>query len=405
MSFDVIKQRSRENAEYIEKEIAYCAENMSPRLAGSVAEQETAEYTAGALSKTGAKVMLEPFKVAPGAAMGWVSVTVVCMVLALAAYFFVSMVSVALIVLAMVPFVVQGLLCSRAFDGAYKTALSHNVTAVLPCSGEVRRRVFFTAHLDAAPEMSLSAKFGGKAFVAVIVCSLVGAVYFLAANIARWAYLGSVGTGLARDEWMIIGVVGLVFVPFWIACLFMTDEKKIVPGANDNLSGCFTAVALMKALHEAGVELKHTEVGVVLTGSEECGLRGAKAWCDEHAKEYGDAIFITLDVLREADAVRVGSRDLNGLVKLDREAAEIFSSAARGTGLDFKKGGAGFGATDAAAFAAAGLKATSVTAMSFMPDYYHTRKDSADNIDVALIEKFFLAAVAVVEDSEKEFVD
>lgn len=204
---------------------------------------------------------------------------------------------------------------------------------------------------------------------------------------------------------MIIGVVGLVFVPFWIACLFMTDEKKIVPGANDNLSGCFTAVALMKALHEAGVELKHTEVGVVLTGSEECGLRGAKAWCDEHAKEYGDAIFITLDVLREADAVRVGSRDLNGLVKLDRGAAEIFSSAARGTGLDFKKGGAGFGATDAAAFAAAGLKATSVTAMSFMPDYYHTRKDSADNIDVALIEKFFLAAVAVVEDSEKEFVD
>ena len=85
---------------------------------------------------------------------------------------------------------------------------------------------------------------------AAAIISLLGAAYLLAADIARWAYLGSVGTGLARGEWLAVGLGGIVFVPFWGLCLFAIDPKTVSPGANDNLSGCFVAVALIKALAE-----------------------------------------------------------------------------------------------------------------------------------------------------------
>ncbi len=400
MKFDELKRTSAETADFISGETARTAEDISDRVAGSVAEADTAEYMAGLLSAAGADVRTETFPVAPAAAFGWIGVTVVCMLLAFAAYFFVSMVSVALIIVAFVPFIVQGVLCSRAFDGAYVKGTSQNVTAVLPCEGEVKKRVFFTAHTDAAKIFRPQIKDRGRLLAAAAIISLLGAAYLLAADIARWAYLGSVGTGLARGEWLAVGLVGIVFVPFWGLCLFAIDPKTVSPGANDNLSGCFVAVALIKALAEKGIKLRSTEVGVILTGAEECGLRGAKAWCDAHAEEYKgtETYFFTLDTLRDAEHLKVQNRDLNGLQKLDKDAVSLFSIAAKKAGAECAKGGAGFGATDAAAFAAAGLKAASVTAMKPFAEYYHSERDSADNTDAALLEKCFLAAVQVVEE-------
>ena len=57
----------------------------------------------------------------------------------------------------------------------------------------------------------------------------------------------------------------------------MWNKNRIVDGANDNLSGCYMGIAILKALKDNGIELENTEVGVILTGSEEAGLRGAKS--------------------------------------------------------------------------------------------------------------------------------
>lgn len=399
MKFEQLKRNSGKSTEFINQQIAFTAENISDREAGSVAECDASEYMANQLTETGAKVVTEEFDFAPAAAFGWINVGVVCVLLAFVAYFFVSMVSVALIVVALIPFVVQGVMCSRAFDGAYVKGKSRNVTAVLPCAGEVKRRVFFTAHVDAANTLRPQIKGRNRLIAACSVIASVGAVYLTAIDIARWAYLGSLGTGFAQDEWLIIGLVGLVFVPFWFALLFAIDYKKVAPGANDNLSGCYVAIGLMKALAENGVTLENTEVGVILTGAEECGLRGAKAWCDAHANDYKgtDTYFVTLDTLRDEKALKVQNRDMNGLKKLDKDAVKLVALAARKSGAKCGKGGAP-GMTDAAAFAQAGLKAVAITAMEPFAEYYHTEKDCADNTDPDVLEKCFLIAAQIVEE-------
>lgn len=400
MKFQSIRDDVAKNVDFMTKGIAYSAENTSSRRAGGVSEKDAAEHFAGILSASGAKTSTEEFKVAPYAAYGWLNVTVVCMALAFVAYFFVSMMSVAFILVGLIAFITQGLLLSRTFDGAYVSGTSRNVTAVIPCSDEVRKRVFFTAHLDSAPAFRYPLR--GKALAAVIAVCILGALYLLAASVARWAYLGSIGTGLASDEWLAVGLVGIVFLPFWAACLFMFDFKSFVNGSADDLSGCYVATALAKAIAESGEKLRHTEVGVILTGSEECGLRGAKAWCDAHAEEYKntETYFLTLDTLRDAEYLKVQDRDLNGLIGLDKGAVKLFAGAAEKEGVKCAAKGAAFGATDAAAFAAAGLKAASVTAMIPFADYYHTEKDSGDNVDPELLGKCFIAALRVVEDLE-----
>ena len=403
MKFDALKSLSGENREYILQEAAYVAENMSSRVAGSVAEADAADHFAEKLRAAGAEVKTEEFNVAPAAAFGWIGVTAVCMMLAFVAYFFVSLVSVALIVVALIPFIVQGVMMSRAFDGAYIKRTSRNVTALLPCSGEVKSRVYFTAHLDAAHIFRPTAGNRMKWVLAVIVLSLIGVAYLFAADIARWSWLGSVGTGLAADEWLIVGMVGIVFVPFWMAALFLIDGRTASIGAGDDLSGCCVATAFMKALCESGLRPEHTEVGVILTGSEECGLRGSKAWCDAHAAECGDvdAFFVTLDTLRDESRFSVQTRDLNGLKTLDKDAVSLVRSAAEKAGIRCAKGSNSFGATDAASFASAGLKAVCVTAFDPMGETYHTENDCADTLDGDLLEKCWLTVLQVVEDLDE----
>ena len=54
MKFDELKRTSAETADFISGETARTAEDISDRVAGSVAEADTAEYMAGLLSAAGA---------------------------------------------------------------------------------------------------------------------------------------------------------------------------------------------------------------------------------------------------------------------------------------------------------------------------------------------------------------
>ena len=84
------------------------------------------------------------------------------------------------------------------------------------------------------------------------------------------------------------GLCGLAFVPFFLLVTQTYDPKRVVDGANDNLSGCCMGIALLREMERLGITPEHTEIGVILTGSEEAGLRGAKAWVAAHKGEYRD---------------------------------------------------------------------------------------------------------------------
>ena len=200
------------------------------------------------------------------------------------------------------------------------------------------------------------------------------------------------------------GIAVLVFAPFLFLMYFMWDPKTIVDGANDNLTGCYMGIALMKALKDEGVEFENTEVGVIISGSEEAGLRGAKAWCKAHKDDYKDVetLIFAFDTIHEGEFLYVNDRDLNLTVKADRHASDLFKNSADELGINSSEGAVPLGATDSAAFNQGGFKATGITAMDHnLKDYYHTRRDSYDNLDLGCLADCYEVTVQTLKNFDE----
>ena len=182
----------------------------------------------------------------------------------------------------------------------------------------------------------------------------------------------------------------------------MVNYRRVVDGANDNLSGCYMGISVLKFLKDEGIELENTELGVVLTGSEEAGLRGAKAWCEKHKGEFDDVptFIFSYDTIHDPKYLMVNYRDLNATVAADKDVSDLFMEAAKELGVHCNKGMVPplGGATDSAAFAQAGFRATGVTGLNHkLEDYYHTRRDTYDNMNETGLADCFAVSVKALE--------
>lgn len=182
----------------------------------------------------------------------------------------------------------------------------------------------------------------------------------------------------------------------------MWNKKRIVDGANDNLSGCYMGIAILKALKDEGIELENTELGVILTGSEEAGLRGSKAWCEAHKGEFDDVptFIFSYDTIHDPKYLMANYRDLNATVKVDKEVSDLFMKAAKELDIPCLKGMVPplGGATDSAAFAQAGFRVTGITGLNHkLESYYHTRRDSYDNMNKQGLADCFAVSVKALE--------
>ena len=276
------------------------------------------------------------------------------------------------------------------------------MTAIRPCTGEVSRRIFLNGHMDAAWEFPLNYHCGGIVFEIPGVMSLLGVVFYMAISVCALCGAGTWTQTAAL--W------GLLFVPFFAALAFTYDSKKVVDGANDDLTGCMMGVALLHRMEELGMTLEHTEVGVILTGSEEAGLRGAKAWCKKHKDDYGDVptYIVSYDTIHDPKFLMVNERDLNGTVAADPEMCRLFLARAGDAGIPCRKGWVPplGGATDSAAFTQGGFRSVGITGLNHkLEDYYHTRKDSWDNLDARGLENCYRATVLFMEATDEGALD
>ena len=233
-----------------------------------------------------------------------------------------------------------------------------------------------------------------------MIACFIGAFYTLGIAIAKLA--GALSPELAKT----LGLIGLVFVPFWFGLYFMWNRNKIVDGANDNLSGCYIGMAILKALHDEGIEFENTEIGVVCSGSEEAGLRGAKAWAAAHADEMKDVptFVFSYDSIAQIEQLMDNYRDLNATVKTDKEVGDLFFESCEELGIPCKKGVVPplGGATDSAAFAQAGMRSTGITALNHaLPDFYHTRLDTPEALNPSCLADCFAASVLALEKFDK----
>ena len=405
MNLQSIIDKKKEAAEYMVSEITHICKDFEKRDPGSKGEQQACEYMADVLkNECGCeRADVESFKENPGSFFGWIYFTITFVLAAVAISFFYPLVSIILIVVGLLIVFMQFGLYKKFIDRFFPEKTGHNVTAVKSCKGEVKRRIFFNGHPDAAWEWPVNYKLGGVGFEGHAVICGIGAVYYLVISIMLVAKNGLEYVSFDADETLgLLRLIGLVFVPFLIGLYWMWNENRVVDGANDNLSGCYMGIAILKALTEEGIEFENTEVGVILTGSEEAGLRGAKAWCAAHKGEFDDVptFIFSYDTIHDPKYLMTNYRDLNGTVKADKDVSDLFMEAAKELDISCKKGWVPplGGATDSAAFAQAGFRATGVTGLNHkLEDYYHTRRDTYDNMNEQGLADCFAISVKALE--------
>lgn len=369
--------------------IKYICEEIGPRESGMPNERKAQEWLKDQLLRNGwaDEAAIEPFTVSRHGLVGFTKIVSVMLAIAaavqFAAYFAgaaadlaANIVTIVLGVVAFTITVAEFLMYKPFIDPLLPKTESGNVYAKYHSSGETKRRIVFSGHCDSAYEWTLM-KIKPAFMITVIVMCVVGVLATFALCI----------TNLVRGDtavWSL--VVTSAFIPFYIMLWFFCTFKVVVPGANDNLTGVLASVAVLKCLKESGVRFEHTEVAVLLTGSEEAGLRGAFAWARKHKQEImsddTETVFVGLETLRDWDHLNIYNRDLTGTVAHDAGAVKLLDKASAACGRPLKHFSVFFGASDAAAVTKEGLRATCLAGMDPTPaDYYHNVKDTADNMD------------------------
>ena len=404
MKLDRLIAKKDMYAKYMLQEITHICKNIPPRDPGSEGEKLSCEYMAKVLKEDCGceEATVESFQEHPGSFFGWIYLTFTFLFIGVALFFVAPIISILLIFLGFLLAFLQFGFYKKAVDFLFPKKTGHNVTAIKKCKGEVKRRIFFNGHPDAAWEWPVNYALGGVGFEGHALISIVGALYYLILSIVVTVKEGAFGVLPMDSEYVKWALGGLVFVPFWIGMYFMWNKNRVVDGANDNLSGCYMGIAVLKALKDEGIELENTEVGVILTGSEEAGLRGSKAWAEQHKNDYDDVptFIISYDTIHDPKYLMTNYRDLNGTVKADKDVSDLFMEAAAELKIPCKKGWVPplGGATDSAAFAQAGFRATGITGLNHkLESYYHTRRDSYYNMNLTGLGDCFAIIVKALE--------
>ncbi len=399
-----LDRNSGQAVSYMVREITRICRAGKRRAPGSEGERETGEYLAGVLEKEcGCRdVRVEPFSEHPDAFYGYFRFSAALDCLCAVSFLIRPWLSIVFGTAALLLFLIQFVRYRELIDPLFPEKDSVNVTAVRPCSGEVRRRIYLNGHLDAAWEFPLNYYFGGIVFEIPGVAAVAGVLFYIALGVCSLCGAG---------DWVrTAGLWGLGFIPFFVLVGCTYNPGRTVDGANDNLTGCYLGVTILREMERLGVRLEHTEVGVILTGSEEAGLRGAKAWTEAHAAEVRDVPtwILCFDTIHDPKELLVNRRDLNGTVRSDRELGDAFLRAAEEAGVPCRDGSVPLmgGATDSAAFTRGGFRSAAVTGLSHrLEDYYHTRRDSWDNLNREGLENCYRAAVRMIETAESAVQD
>ena len=278
-------------------------------------------------------------------------------------------------------------------DKFYKKVTGHNLIATRKATEETKKRIVINGHIDAAYEWRHTYYGKGKGMTPIMAGSIASGI-----GSALIATLSTVfaATGNKSKFAQFLTNKGFLFHFFtiinMITLYLFVDFNRVVPGANDNLTGTMAAVSALKILEEAGIDFKHTDVVAMITDGEEAGLRGAKQFAKDHYKDYVESgvetSVLCVDTLTDLEYLNVYNRDMTGTVQHDQKFCQLVMDAAKEAGYEsLKFANVFFGSSDAAAFTKEGISATCLAAMDPGPaDYYHNRRDSYDRLVPEAIE-------------------
>lgn len=405
------KSQVEDCTQYSVDSIKYICKEYGPRPCGDESEKRAQEYMMESLKEYSDSVSRETYEAHPEAFMSFVPVagtlTVGAALCNIAGSFknkkFPSAAAFGLIGTALASVVGEFVLYKEMLDPFFKKKESGNVIAVRKASGETKRRIIISGHTDSAPEWTYTYKLGSHGAM-IVGGAAVGGLLYTAATTA--AILKTKNINTAKK----LSLSQLAFLPAYGALFKFANHKKYVPGAVDNLTGCYVAASVLRFLEENDIRFENTEVIAAMVGGEEAGLRGSKAFFKAHPEFDGsdgvETVFMCFDTLRDAEFMTIYNKDMSGTVKNDARACALMQNAAKKVGLDVPFGTVPLGATDSAAASQAGVPAASFVAMDPAPArYYHTRLDDADILIPEVIEQSIDIALQTVFDFDENGLD
>lgn len=403
-----IKQKA---VKYSVDSIKHICESIGPRESGMPAEHECQKWLKGELDKNQwvDSSVIEPFKMARYGLLSFAPVIGTLMVIAsliqILSFIFnipilkivANIVTISFSLLSLLIGVLQFLFYKQFLDVFLPKLESHNLIGVIKPQETVKRRIVIGGHTDSAYEFTIM-KIHQNVMVAVIAIDII----FVLIGIVLSAISIARGNNNSLLDIIIFSFSALLYLSFF----FLFNFKYVVPGANDNLTGTMVAMGVAKCLKESGIKLKNTEVQVLLTGSEEAGLRGANAWSKKYKPIYDaegvETVFLAFDSMRDYDWMTIYYRDMSGIVENSPRAVKLMDKAAKKLGIAVPHGIVPAGASDAAAVSKNGMHAVAIAAQNpHGAPYYHNRRDTADNLDpktMALGLDLALAAVEVFDE-------
>ena len=328
------------------------------------------------------KVETEKFTCSPNAFVGFFPLLVLAYLCGVVLYFFLPPLSCVIALAAAVVLFLETVRYKEFIDTAYPKKEGENVAGFIEPRGEAKKRVYVSAHFDSAYEFKIwywfknaSSVVMGLGFLAVVLMFAFG----LASSIAK-----PVGPP-DSTTFMVLGYILVGFSPV-VAIFFFFHTKDLVGGAMDDLTGIAVLAGLARYLGDAKdageFYPQNTEVVLLGLSSEEAGLRGAKRFATAHKDDALPACGIFLDGIYDEEFFTVFEKELWPGAVMDPELVSIAREAARDMGAELEVGNLPLGATDASAFALAGIPAVSIclSETKRLVPHYHTRLDTIDNI-------------------------
>ena len=371
---------------YITDGIESVCKNHRRRTAGSESVRTAEDEIAASMKDCVDEIRTQPFEIHPHAFLGSVPLEaflclVACAFFLIGVYsdcFWAYMGSLLFVITATVVLIAEYVLYRHVTDKLYPRRTGQNLYMVRKAKNTPKRRIILCGHVDAAFEMPVLKYLPA---VMIYICIGSGVLYwvinFLFCNLALADFL-------PENVLRVFAVIEIVLSVLYAPLLFLVDWHTVVDGANDNLTGCFLSMSILKEMADNDQRFDDTEICCLITDGEEAGIRGAHAFASENVEELMklNTIAIAVDTIHSVEELRIFSRGINYTESNSEEACNLLYFAGLKNGFDLPTAEFYPGACDSEAFSVIGVKAAAICGVAFTPqDYYHNVKDTYTNLN------------------------
>ncbi|MEX2194497.1 MAG: M28 family peptidase [Thermoleophilaceae bacterium] len=159
--------------------------------------------------------------------------------------------------------------------------------------------------------------------------------------------------------------------------------RKVVPGANDNLTGVAAVVSLAHALRANPLE--RTRVILLSTGSEESFSEGMQAWGRRHFPSLptDSTDFICVDTVGSPRLLLLEGEGMLGIHEYPKDLIALIHRCAEEEGVEVVRDLRFRNATDGVVALLAGYRTATLGSVDEfkIPSNYHWPTDTAENVD------------------------